>query len=306
MSNETTIGDSWHSYPSVYALGHPAIDGILDGAVVIEEKIDGSQFSFGVFDGGTRCRSKGKMQPPGEHDHMFNAAVETVGRLAPTLHPGWTYRGEFLGNPKHNTLRYERVPKQHIIIFDINTDNEHYLTPDEKAEEAARIGLEVVPLLDVGGLSSIDDLDRWLQTESILGGTTIEGVVVKNYRRFGRNKKVLMGKFVSEAFKETNKENWGKPKRADVLTKIRERYRTEARWAKAVQHLRDAGTLECSPRDIGALIVEAQNDVHKECAGEIKDVLFATFWPDIKRGLTAGLPDWYKRQLAASAMKKDV
>lgn len=37
--------DSWHSYPSIYALGHRAIVDLLKGPVFIEEKIDGSQFS---------------------------------------------------------------------------------------------------------------------------------------------------------------------------------------------------------------------------------------------------------------------
>jgi ATP-dependent RNA circularization protein (DNA/RNA ligase family) len=36
------------SYPSIYALGHRAIRELFDGPVVVEEKIDGSQFSFGV------------------------------------------------------------------------------------------------------------------------------------------------------------------------------------------------------------------------------------------------------------------
>ncbi len=38
-----------NSYPSVYQLGHKAIQNIFDGKVVIEEKIDGSQFSFGMI-----------------------------------------------------------------------------------------------------------------------------------------------------------------------------------------------------------------------------------------------------------------
>ena len=40
---------SWHTYPKVYAMGHAAIRDLLRDDVVVEEKIDGSQFSFGVF-----------------------------------------------------------------------------------------------------------------------------------------------------------------------------------------------------------------------------------------------------------------
>lgn len=43
--------DSFHSYPAVFNLGHKAIESLLtSGPVIVEEKIDGSQFSFGVDD----------------------------------------------------------------------------------------------------------------------------------------------------------------------------------------------------------------------------------------------------------------
>ena len=49
-----------HSYPSIFNLGHRAVAGLLGGPVIVEEKIDGSQFSFGVtVDGEIVTRSKG-------------------------------------------------------------------------------------------------------------------------------------------------------------------------------------------------------------------------------------------------------
>ena len=39
------------SYPKVYQLGHKAVLDIFSGPVVIQEKIDGSQFSFGLVGG---------------------------------------------------------------------------------------------------------------------------------------------------------------------------------------------------------------------------------------------------------------
>jgi len=40
---------SWGHYCQIYNLGHRAIADLLRGPVIIEEKIDGSQFSFGLF-----------------------------------------------------------------------------------------------------------------------------------------------------------------------------------------------------------------------------------------------------------------
>lgn len=38
---------SWHSYPKVWALGHRETKDIFVSDVIIEEKVDGSQFNFG-------------------------------------------------------------------------------------------------------------------------------------------------------------------------------------------------------------------------------------------------------------------
>jgi hypothetical protein len=230
---------------------------------------------------------------------MFKKAVDTIYWLAPNLTPGWIYRGEYLEKPHHNALRYERIPARHIMLFDITTGAEMYFSPNNKAAIAASLGLECVPCLHRGPIHSMSQLLELLGTPSILGNTTVEGVVVKNYDVFTAEKKVAMGKLVSEQFKETNKVEWRKanPTQKDIVDRLIETYRTEPRWHKAVQHLRELGSLEGSPRDIGALMREVPEDILKECTEEIKDALFAHFWSQIRRGVTAGLPEWYKLEL---------
>src|SRR3990167_7567137 len=111
---------SWHSYPSIYNLGHKAVVDILNWPVMVQEKVDGSQFSFGVDDDGSiLIRSKGATMYVDAPQKMFSGAVETVKRLAGVLHNGWTYRGEVLSKPKHNVLAYDRVPTGNIVIGEI-------------------------------------------------------------------------------------------------------------------------------------------------------------------------------------------
>jgi ATP-dependent RNA circularization protein (DNA/RNA ligase family) len=251
--------DSWHSYPKVYALGHRAIaDLLLDDDIIVEEKVDGSQFSFGKFDGTTKVRSKGCQINTEYPEKMFVHALDVVRDLP--LHDGWTYRAEYLKKPKHNALAYDRIPRNHLIVFDINTGHEAYLGYDDKAAEAERIGLECVPLIYRGKVDGPEQIQEWLKRVSILGGQNIEGVVLKNYKRFSVDGKAMIGKYVSEAYKEAHGNEWRQdnPVQGDIVQRLIERYRTPARWAKAVQHLREAGTLEGSPRDIGPLIKEAQ------------------------------------------------
>ena len=127
-------------------------------------------------------------------------------------------------------------------------------------------------------------------------------MVIKAYTQFGQDKKVLMGKWVSEAFKEVHGKEWGaaNPTKSDLLTKIIGELKTNARSEKAIQPLRDDGKLEESPRDIGNLLKEIQNDVKKEVGDEIKDRLFAYYWPQIARGVVGGFPEYYKDRLAKS------
>src|SRR5258708_15948098 len=146
MTDIEATWHSWHSYPKVYALGHAAIRGIFDDPVAIEEKIDGSQFSFGVFDGDVKVRSKGATMYLDDSEKLFSGAADEVKKILLLLHNGWTYRTEYLAKPKHNTLAYSRVPQNNIIGFDVNTGNEEYLSYEAKREEFTRLGLETVPL----------------------------------------------------------------------------------------------------------------------------------------------------------------
>lgn len=297
--------DSWHSYPSIYALGHRAVSELFTRDVYLTEKVDGSQFSFGSdMNGEVRARSKGQELHIDAPEKMFSVAVNAVLAIKDRLTPGWTYRGEYLRSPKHNTLSYSRVPHHNVILFDINDGHESYLPYEELEAEAERIGMEVVPRIFTGRITSAEQLLSFLDRESILGGVKIEGIVVKPvaYDLFGADKKVLMGKFVSEAFKEIHGKEWkaANPAQSDILTVLAARYATEARWEKAIQHLLDRGELEGSPRDIGKLLKEVQADTHKECADEIKEALFKWAWGTIGRKLTHGFPEWYKRKLADS------
>ena len=72
---------------------------------------------------------------------------------------------------------------------------------------------------------------------------------------------------------------------------------TEARWQKAVNHMKEDGRLTNSPKDIGTLFKEVHLDIIEEETDNIKEFLYNHFIKDIKRRATRGLPEWYKEQL---------
>src|SRR5579872_5045790 len=76
------MANSWHTYPSIYNLGHSAVKDLFSVPVNIEEKVGGSQFSFCVEeDGEVKVRSKGAVMIPDAPERMFASAVSTVKSL---------------------------------------------------------------------------------------------------------------------------------------------------------------------------------------------------------------------------------
>ena len=166
------------SYSSPFAVGHKALENFWDGTVWIEEKVDGSQFSFRREGDALLARAHKQdltmFRGEPEHAGMFRLALEMCLRMLPEMSEGWTYRGEFLAKPKQNTLAYERVPASNIILFDVDRGMEDYLPPADAREEAERLGLEFVPIF--GSLAerpSLDDLTVWLDRDAFLGGQKI-------------------------------------------------------------------------------------------------------------------------------------
>ena len=295
--------NTWHSYPKVYALGHSAIADLLKDPVVVEEKIDGSQFSFGRFNGELRCKSHHKELVIDEKT-QFSPAIEFVSGL--DLVDGWTYRGEYLQKPKHNTISYSRVPNGNVILFDITTGTEKYMVRGMKECEAERLGIDVVPFIFIETFDT-DGLRAAIDRESILGGAKIEGIVIKNYSRFTPDGHVMMGKYVSEAFKEKHRNEWkvSNPSNSDIIQSLISAYRAEPRWRKAVQYLSDNGQLAYEPRDIGAILNRAKADIIEECEEEIKAELWKWAKDKICRGATGGIAEWYKQELAKLQFRGD-
>ena len=96
----------------------------------------------------------------------------------------------------------------------MNTGLEAYANREQKEHWARTLGLEVVPLLYQGMIESADELRELFETVSILGGQKIEGVVIKpeKYDLFGRDKKCVLGKYVSERYREVHAKHYKTPK----------------------------------------------------------------------------------------------
>jgi hypothetical protein len=254
------------------------------------------------------CRSKSteiNQIEPG----MFKQAVDTACRLetAGLLAPGMVFQCEYLAKPKHNVLAYARVPNGYLVLFDV-CRGDSYCDQEHTQEWADILGLERVPVLFTGKLSEFDapaKIQELLNTDSVLGGQKIEGVVIKNYSKSHgeRENHPLTAKVVSDAFKERVATKPRNPKKCgDELQGIINALRTEARWVKAVGHLRDSGALQDSPKDIGPLMKELSIDLETEETEWIKEALFEAFRKQILKGATDGFPQWYLKLISSGGL----
>jgi len=302
------------SYSKVWALGHMQAQGLFDGPVVVQEKLDGSQFSWANLGGEFVCRSKGQeITHDGTPGGMFAKARNTALQLfeANAIPEGMLVRGECLNKPCHNTLAYNRVPTGNVAIWDISeqANSEIYLEPAKVQELAKMWGLEVCPTLFEGTTSASEVLKRyqeeWINRESFLGGPKIEGIVIKNYKRCDGFGKMLAAKIVSDDFKEQNTANWDAQKQGSIIDRIIQTFNKEAIWQKAIQHASEDGKLLGEAKDIGYLIGAVKKDFGVEHHDFIQKKLMKEFYADIERGVMRGFPEHYKRLLLERALERD-
>lgn len=295
------------TFPKVWHLGTKQVERLYVGPIECTEKVDGSQFSFGVGlgMGGLYMRSKGAEVLVNTQDKLFSPVANYVSSIFDKLdskYVGWWFSGETLANPGHNTLKYNRVPKNHFALFAARMPDGTYVNSySQLFDIAADLDVDVVPLLFSGESAPIDldALKGYLDRESFLGGPKIEGIVIKNYTEQlligGQLIPILCAKYVSEEFKEKHSEGWASY--GDKWQLFMESFRTEARWRKAVQHVRERGELQVSPKDIGNLLKEVNLDFIEESKQEWMEGAWKHYWKDQSRVLTRGFPEWYKEEL---------
>lgn len=299
------------AFPKIFTIGDRFTANLFNGPVEVTEKVDGSQFVFGVHEGELLIRSKGAKIQTDDPDNMFRDGVEYVKSIRERLPEGWTFYTEYLKKPKHNILAYANIPRNHLYLFGLSVGMQAFIQNADVLQEWANI-LEIEPprILNfpdgMDGEGRVNAIGCLLSTVSILGGPTIEGIVVKNYLQSVMVGDVvipiLCGKFVSEKFKEKHATDWNKENTTkgkwDVYL---QGFRTDARWLKAVQHLRDAGQLQESPQDIGPLLRTIKEDITEEEKETIKEWLWKEHSPQLLKNATVGFPEWYKEYLIKEA-----
>ena len=292
-------------FPKIFAIGQRNVEAVFQDHVEVTEKIDGSSLAFGMLNGELRVCTRRTDLFPGQPAGMFQTGLDYIVGLASRMPEGWRYYGEYLFRPKHNCLKYDRVPHNNIALFGVQRPDGTFCAYDELLDAAALLDIGFAPLLMEGNGIDLQALTPLLERESVLGGVKIEGVVIKNYHRPSRLVEVeypiMCAKLVSEQFKERQHSDWRNHTGKGKWETYCESFRAEARWNKAIQARKEAGEFLGAPQDIGPLIRLIQEDIKEEEIEGIKEMLWKEYGPQLLRIAIQGFPDYFKEKLQEGA-----
>jgi len=292
------------SYTKVLTLGHRYTDPIVDGRPVrIDEKIDGSQFSAMRRNNQMYYRTRRTEIFAETSNKLFSKAVDWFEKNQISLPSNIIFRCEALMSRKHNHLEYGRAPDSGFILWDMEEfESGDILGQNERNEFCREFNIDYLNPWHIGppGDNPVEFFRSFLDRKSILGGA-IEGIVIKpiDFLAVPETAKRMAVKLVKDEYRESQPRSFrdANPTKKDIIQIIGDRYCTEARFRKAIQHLDEAGVLEGSPRDIGPLIEELGRDFEEECRNEVQELLWKWGKKNISRVAMRGFPEWYKAQL---------
>ena len=262
----------WKKYTKIKALGTEETDEIFDGLCVVQEKIDGGNFSFFVEDNELIVASR-NMVMTGKIDYKGWKAIpvvtEAFEKCLKLFNPSYLYIGESL--QKH-TISYDSIPG--FVGYDIwNEDTESFLNWKDSKKEFESLGLEFIHVHFERNGSEIttEELEKCIK-HSLYKEGDAEGIVIKNYSKLNKYSNPLFAKIVTDDFKEKNRavfKGTNQPPKEDNSTiLIASTYSTEARIEKTIHKLVDEGhKLDMSM--IPVLFNTVAEDIFEENAVEI-------------------------------------
>lgn len=206
-----------YRYQHIERLGHLEVDGLLNGVVYIQTKIDGANLTVCSDPKvGTIICSRRNVKAAGDSVRdTFNGAYDYVfgHKGLVELSKEYILRGEWM---KKHTIRYPEETMHKLWIFDVQRYNGSYLTPEEYIPllEAH----EILYILPIAKLScpTPELLIPYTEGPDEFGAEQKEGVVIKRYdfvNKFGRTK---WAKLISKDFKEKNKLVMGSNRKDDI------------------------------------------------------------------------------------------
>jgi ATP-dependent RNA circularization protein (DNA/RNA ligase family) len=168
-------------YPSIERLDKAVHLFTPETGIVVQEKLDGSNFGFYYQNGEVVFQSRSRLLDP-EPEKMFRPAINSVHLSLDIAfdkmenYPDYVFYGEAIGTGK---IKYDTPQK--FVLYDVyNREHDSWLTDEEVTALAFRLSLATVHVLYTGCWQGLDHI-KSLLGKSHYGDVQAEGVVVKAY-----------------------------------------------------------------------------------------------------------------------------
>lgn len=285
------------AYPKIRSFGYSGTEQLLNGEIVIQPKVDGSNVSIWKCDEGlvqigkrtsflTTKFDDSKMTCL---DKMFQPFVDWVYEQDwSDLEVDTVLWGEMAQN--QNKLKYEQ--KHPFILFDSSTykidewgETQHTFK-DWKLTHALSTLLHIpmVPILYQGDGNnwSYEQLVELVSQPSYLGGCMEEGIVIKRYDALTKYDEPLFVKIVGAEFKEVMGVKTSPRTTMSVAQWATESFFNKPRLRKAIQQMREQGIWDPTneKKNIGPLIGCVTQDIYREHYDAIAEEAARRSWKE--------------------------
>ncbi len=259
----------FRKYPKIKRLGTEETEGILEGTVFIQEKVDGANVQIwkkedGTMGMGSRGREVTEEEFNGFVPYIY--AHDGIFRLL-TTYPEYHLYGEWL--VKHS-ISYKETAYRKFYLFDIFTPDGR-MNLEELYKVAEGYKIETPQLFAKLENPKLDDIMEFVGKTNL--GEAGEGVVIKNFDFISQFGDMEYAKIVTEKFKEENAITFGgNNKASDSYWEmyIVNKYFTLARVQKVMGKIQPLVDKKLSIEHTARLIGTMYHDVISECMFEIQ------------------------------------
>lgn len=220
---KTLFGGWLTRYQHVERLGNQECDGILNGEVIVQEKLDGANLTIcrDPETGSVVVCTRNQVVLGPECEKDFQGAAEYAKSNAAINHllhseegRWWILRGEWL---VRHSIAYPTDVQRKFYLFDVeqwNVDQDgesmSYLHPDVWQPVARSHGILIAPEVCRVLNPTVEQLGEMATGDSLLApGVPREGVVIKNYSFVNCFGRTAWGKLVCSDFKAKHRAVFG-------------------------------------------------------------------------------------------------
>lgn len=203
-------------YQHIERLGHEDCEGLLEGEVVVQEKLDGANLTVAwdleagdngdiVIASRNRVISvRGSQGGDGPLGRAVTYVLEHPGfRALFRKKPLWVLRGEWLAP---HSITYDKDWCWKLVVFDVQERPElGYVHWRKYADVLTRHEIPWVPALATLFNPSVVDVTQLAEGRSGYGDVQREGIVVKNYGFRNQHGRATWGKCVTADFREKHR-----------------------------------------------------------------------------------------------------